>query len=285
VANDSVQNTYYVNRGDGTFEESAIMSGLAYNEQGYEQAGMGITSADFDGDGRVDLAVTNFSHDHDTLYRNEGDHFFSDVSYPSGIGSPSYLGLGWGIAFVDLDLDGWEDLIVARGHVYPQIDVLDIGTTFRQRNDVYRNLGDGTFADVSDDAGPGLGTTHSSRVILPVDLDSDGDLDVLITSLNEAPALLRNDALDRSWLAVDLTGRQSNRDGLGAKVTVLAGGRTQIRELRANASFAGAVLPIAHFGLGDASVVDRLEVRWPSGKTTVLNDLALNRRIEIKEPR
>lgn len=285
VANDSVQNTYFVNRGDGTFEETAILAGLAYNEQGYEQAGMGITSADFDGDGRIDVAVTNFSHDHDTLYRNEGDHYFSDVSYPAGIGTPSYLGLGWGISFLDLDLDGWEDLFVARGHVYPQIDGLSSGTTFRQQNNVYRNLADGTFADVTGEAGSGVEIVRSSRVLLPVDLEGDGDIDLLVTSLNDAPVLLRNDALPRNWLAVRLVGRQSNRDGIGAKVTLEAGGRRQIREIRSNASYAGATLPVAHFGLLEVDRIDRLEVRWPSGRTTVSEGVSPNRLLVLEEPR
>lgn len=283
VANDSVQNAYYVNRGDGTFEETAILAGLAYDEQGGEQAGMGIAVADYDGDGRLDLAVSNFSHDHDTLYRNEGDALFRDTSFPSGIGSPSFFALGWGVVFADFDHDAREDLFFARGHVYPQVDGADVGTTFRQRNAVFQNLGDGTFEEVTARAGDGLAPVESSRALLPVDLEGDGDLDLLVTNLNARPQLLQNTGAAGHWLAVRLVGRSKNREGIGARVTLSAGGRRQMREVRRTASYLASTLPVAHFGLGEAASVERLEVRWPSGAASVLEDVAADRLVTLSE--
>ena len=283
VANDSQQNLFFVNRGDGTFVESATLSGLAFNEQGDEQASMGIAVGDYDRDGLLDLVVTNFSHDHDTVYHNEGGDMFMDVSYVSGVGAPSYLKLGWGIEFVDLDQDGWEDLFVAEGHVYPQVDLKDLGTTFRQQNSLYRNLRNGTFEPIQDRAGPGLAPVKASRALVPVDLDDDGDLDLLLTSLNDSPDLLRNDGAKGHWLEVRLTGKRSNRDGIGARVTLEAGGARQIREIRATLGLTSSTLPIAHFGLGPAERVERLEVRWPSGSVTERKGIEADQRLTLVE--
>ncbi len=283
VANDSQANVYFKNRGDGTFEEAGVIAGLAYNEQGYEQASMGIAAADYDGNDLFDLVVTNFSHDHDTLYRNDGMHTFTDVSYPAGIGSASYFTLGWGVAFADLDHDGWEELVVAHGHVYPQVDDHEAGTTFRQRNGIFRNLGDGHFAEMTAEAGPGFESAGSSRALLPVDLEGDGDLDLLFTSLNGIPRLLRNDGKKGHWLAVRLVGERSNRDGIGARVTVSAAGRRQARQITRSSSFAGSTLPVAHFGLGSSARVDRLEVRWPSGARVVREGIDADRELVIRE--
>ena len=283
VANDSVRNFYFVNRGDGTFDEHSVLTGLAYNEQGNEQAGMGVASADYNGDGSIDLAVTNFSHDHDTLYRNDGAMLFTDVSFPAGIGSTSFLSLGWGIGFLDLDHDGWEDLFVSHGHVYPQVDEHEIGTSFLQPNALFRNMGDGRFEDVTSSSGPGLEIIKSSRALLPVDLDNDGDLDLLITNWNAAPDLLRNDGAPGNWLTVRLQGTQSNRDGIGARVVIRVAQRTQSRQMRRETSYAGSTLPVLHFGIGSEQTVDRLEVHWPSGQTTVLEQVKPGNLI-VNEP-
>ena len=283
VANDSVRNAFFVNQGDGTFRDGSLLAGLAYNEQGLEQAGMGIAAGDYDGDGRIDLAVSNFSHDHDTLYRNMGGELFRDVSYPSGLGATSYLELGWGLAFVDLDLDGWEDLVIARGHVYPQVDAAEVGTSFRQRNGLLRNRGDGTFESLEGRGGPGFDLVESSRALLPHDIDGDGDIDLLFTTLDGRPRLLRNDGARGHWLHVRLEGAGRNRDGIGASVRVTAAGRTQRREIRREASFAGSVPPVAWFGLGDAARVERVEVRWPSGRITTLEDVAVDQRLTVRE--
>jgi hypothetical protein len=283
VANDAQQNDFFVNRGDGTFREGALFAGLAYGEGGTEQAGMGIASGDYNGDGLPDVAVSNFSHDHDTLYRNDGDGRFTDVSYSAGLGAPSWLKLGWGARFVDLDQDGWEDLVVPYGHVFPQVDHRETGTGFRQRNGLYRNRGDGTFEELSGRSGPGMSLVKCSRALLPVDLDDDGDLDLLVTNLNDTPDLLRNDGAVGNWLKVRLVGSRSNRDGVGARVSVTAGGRTQRREIRRETGYAGSTLPVAHFGLGRVRVVDDLQVHWPSGARTRVNGIEANQLLILRE--
>ncbi len=206
------------------------------------------------------------------------------MSYPVGIGSPSYLTLGWGIAFVDLDHDGWEDLYVAHGHVYPQVDEEQSGSTFRQRDALFRNLGDATFVDVAEQAGPGLTEARSSRALLPIDLEGDGDVDLLVTQLGERPVLLRNEGAPGHWLQVRLRAVSGNRDALGARVSVTVGDRTLVREVRRNTSFAGSTLPVAHFGLGTHSRIDALEVRWPSGATTRQGPLEADRQLVLDEP-
>lgn len=283
VANDAQQNDFFMNRGDGTFRSASLLAGLGFNEDGAEQAGMGISSGDYDGDGLLDVAVSNFSHEHDTLYRNKGQGFFTDVSYAAGLGTSSWLNLGWGIRFVDVDQDGWEDLVVPYGHVFPQVDEVDVGTTFRQRNGLYRNLGNGTFAEIGRLSGPGMALVKSSRVLLPADIDDDGDPDLLVTNWNDTPDLLRNDGAPGNWLQVRLEGSRSNRDGIGARVTLTIPGRKQLREIRREAGFAGSTLPVAHFGLGRAEKVQHLEVRWPSGAVTRLAGVSANQRLVLRE--
>lgn len=283
VANDSLINAYFINRGDGTFQEHSILSGLAYNEQGHEQAGMGIAVGELDRDGRPDLAVTNFSHDHDTIYRNEGEHWFTDASFSSGVGGASYLTLGWGMAFEDFDHDGWQDLMVAHGHVYTEVDELRQGVTFRQRNALFRNDGNSRFEEIAAVSGSGMQIEKSSRALLPADYDGDGDLDVAVTNLSDRPDLLWNRGAPGHWLQVALTGVRSNRDGIGALVTVEIDGQRQSREITRTAAYAGSVPPIAHFGLGSATAVQSLEVRWPSGSVTRRSNLEIDRLIQLRE--
>jgi hypothetical protein len=283
VANDSVQNYFFRNRGDGTFDDVSLVSGLGFDEEGHEQASMGLAAADYDGDGWVDLAVTNFSHDHDTLYRNEGSNLFTDVSYPSGLGTASFLTLGWGVGFFDMDHDGWEDLFVAHGHVYPQVDGQALGTSFRQRNSVFRNL-EGLGLEEVSAAGRGLELPERSRSTAFEDYDRDGDIDVLVTNLNDTPLLLRNDGAPGHWLQVRLAARSGNRDGIGSRIRLVAGGRSQLREVRRGSSFLASREPIAHFGLGSVALVERIEVRWPSGRTTVVERVQADRRLTIEEP-
>jgi hypothetical protein len=284
IANDSVQNSFFVNRGDGTFEETSIVAGLAYNELGHEQGGMGIASGDYDRDGLLDLVVTNFSHDHDTLYHNDGYNLFTDVSYVAGIGMPTYLTTGFGALFADLDLDGWEDLVISHGHVYPQVDQANIGARLRQPNSVFVNRADGTLEKLTGGGGSGLALVKASRAVLPVDLEGDGDIDLLFTSLSDSPDLLRNDGASGGWLQVRLQGTTSNRDGIGARVEIEVGGRRQFREIRRTSLYEGSQMPIAHFGLGPARTVERLHVRWPSGLTSTLEQVKANQRITVQEP-
>jgi hypothetical protein len=210
-------------------------------------------------------------------------HTFTDVSYPAGLASPSWFMLSWGISFADLDHDGWEDLFVAHGHTYPQVDDVDSGTSFHQRNSVFRNLGDGRIEEVTASMGPGLELIKGHRALAPVDLDGDGDLDFLVTTLNDRPELLRSDGVKPHWLQVRLVGSRSNRDGIGARVTITAQGRRQMRAVTRTASFAASTLPVAHFGLGPATKVDRLEVRWPSGARALREGLDADRVIVVRE--
>jgi len=284
VANDSVQNVLLVNQGDGTFVEESIFAGLAYNEQGNEQAGMGIASSDYDSNGQLDLVVSNFSHDHDTLYRNDGDLIFTDVSYNAGIGTPSYFTLGWGIDFIDLDLDGHDDLYSCRGHVYPQIDTQDVGSTFKSLNGLLRNNGAGQFVPFDGETGPAMQIQESSRVLLPVDLEGDGDLDLLVTQINARPSLILNSGEHGHWLAVRLRGDRSNSEGIGARVIIESDGRIRSKEIRREASYAGSTLPVAHFGLGSSNYVDRIIVRWPSGAVSVQDSVDADQLLWIDEP-
>jgi hypothetical protein len=252
------------NLGNGRFAEQALQSGVAVSADGREQAGMGLDAGDVDGDGRLDLVVTNFSQDYTTLYRNEGEGLFVDASFRSGLVATLGPNLGWGVGLVDLDNDGLLDLFVANGHVYP--DVARTGTsTYRQRNRVLRNAGHGRFRHAAEDAGGALLDEQSSRGAAFGDYDNDGDVDVLVSVIDDVPMLLRNDTAGGHWITIALDGTRSNRSAIGAKVTVEAGGRRQVAEVRSGGSFISHNDRRVHFGLADATTVDRLTIRWPSG--------------------
>ena len=264
VANDSVPNLLFRNHGNGTFSEQGLASGVAVSGDGREQAGMGADAGDFDGDGRLDLVVTNFAQDYTTLYRNLGGGIFADVSFRSGLASTLGPYLGWGVGFVDFDNDGLPGLFVSNGHVHPEVH--RTGTsTYRQRNQVFRNAGGGRLRHVSDTAGGGLLVERSNRGAAFGDYDNDGDVDVLVVNVDGPPTLLRNDTPGGHWITVALEGTTSNRDAIGARVTMEAGGRRQIAEVRSGGSYMSHNDMRIHFGLGPARVVDRLEIRWPSG--------------------
>jgi hypothetical protein len=265
VADDATPNLLYVNRGDGTFTEEGLPRGAAFSQDGTEQAGMGVASGDYDGDGRIDLVVTNFSHDTHTLYRN-GGALFDVATFEAGLGEATLPWLGWGVGFVDFDGDGWRDLFFAHGHVYPQMDGRGLGTSWRQPNLVFRNRGDGTFADVSARAGPGMAVVESSRGAAFGDLDGDGDPDVLVANLDAPPTLLRNDrAAGVAWLGLALHGPAPNRDAIGARVRVTCAGRAQVDEVQAGGSYLSLSEPRLLFGLGPAGTPSGVEVRWPGG--------------------
>jgi hypothetical protein len=280
VANDSVANGFFRNRGDGTFDSDGLISGLAYNEEGHEQAGMGVSAGDFDRDGHIDLAVTNFSHDHDTLYHNEGDGYFMDVSYPAGIGTPSFLTLGWGTRLADFDHDGFEDLFVAHGHVYPQVDGQDLGTSFAQKNELFWNKDGETFLPLGTDAGPAFAHAAASRSVATADVDGDGDLDLAITNLNGTLELWRNEAPVPPWLKVSLRSGSLNRHGIGARLTLHCGERSQTREIRRQSGYLASDAPVAHFGL-PCSDSPRLEVRWPDGGRQTVDIKKTSRHLTI----
>lgn len=284
VANDSNPNFLFRNNQDGTFSEIALEANAALSEDGQEQAGMGLGVGDYNNDGNLDLFVTNFSHDTNTLYRNDGDGLFSVVTFPAGLGDSSLRYLAWGTGFADLDNDGWLDLFVANGHIYPEIDHYAVGTTFRQRNQLYRNLGNGRFADVTEQAGEVLRAEQSSRGVAFGDYDNDGDADLLVVNLDERPLLLRTDSPpNHHWITLRLLGTKSNRDAIGARVIAHVGERVQTAEVRSGGSYLSHSDLRVHFGLGQETRVRRLEVRWPSGLVEVFENLEGDRFLLVRE--
>ena len=265
VACDSTPSILYRNNHDGTFADVAVTSGAAFNEDGREQAGMGSTIGDYDGDGRLDIFKTNFSDDTSTLYHNNGDGTFTDATSEAGLGLHTKY-LGWGTMFVDVDNDGWLDLLLVNGHVYPEVDKQHLGSTYQEPRILYHNRGNGTFADISEQAGPGITTASSGRGLAVGDLWNDGRMSAVISNMNAAPSLLVNQVRSSNhWIAVRTIGTKSNRDGIGARILVRANGRTLIDEVRSGSSYNSSSDMRVHFGLGSASKVDFVEIRWPSG--------------------
>jgi len=284
VATDSTPNLLYRNNGDGTFTDVATEAGVAFNEEGREQAGMGTDMGDYDNDGDMDLVVTNFSHDVNTLYRQDSPGTFSDVSYSSGIGEPSLLYLGWGVGWVDLDNDGWKDLFVANGHTQPQVDQYGLATTYRERNLLFANLHDGTFREVGKDSGPGMALITPSRGAAFADYDNDGDVDVLVNNIDELPNLLRNETGNRShWIGLKLIGTRATRDAVGARVTLKVQAGIRMGEVHPGYSYLSSNDPRLLFGLGSAVSVDEIRIRWPKGSIQILRDLPIDCYSTIKE--
>ncbi len=267
VACDSTPSILYRNNHDGTFTDVAVTAGAAFNEDGREQAGMGSTIGDYNGDGRLDIFKTNFSDDTSTLYKNNGDDTFTDATFEAGLGlSTKYL--GWGTMFFDFDNDGWPDLLLVNGHVYPEVEKQHLGSSFEEPRILYHNLGNGTFADISADAGPGITAVSSARGVAVADLWNDGKMSAVITNMNSQPSLLVNQArLSNHWIAIRTIGTKSNRDGIGARVTVKAGTRMLVDEVRSGSSYNSSSDLRVHFGLGSVAKIDFVEVRWPSGRT------------------
>jgi hypothetical protein len=265
VACDSQPSILYHNNHDGTFSDEALTAGVAFNEDGREQAGMGATVGDYNGDGRPDIFKTNFSEDTPTLYRNDGGGQFTDVTRGAGLGKHMQY-LGWGTMFFDFDNDGWPDLILVNGHVYPEVDKFHLGSDYNESRLLYHNNGDGTFADVTAEAGAGIIASASSRGMAVGDLWNDGQIEIVTNNMNQTPSLLVNGVRSANhWIALRLIGTKSNRDGIGAKITVRAGGRERVDEVRSGSSYISQNDLRVHFGLGAATQVDDVEVRWPSG--------------------
>jgi hypothetical protein len=265
VANDSTPNYLYVNKGNGMFEDASYASGYALNENGKETASMGIAVGDYLNNGWLDLYNTVFSDDYNPLYRNEGDANFTDVSYPSGIAEVTIPFLGWGTGFLDYDNDGWLDLLAVNGHVYPGVDQSDWGTTFAQRPLLFHNLKGGKFEVIPPVKGTGLAMTLVGRGAAFGDLFNDGKTDVVINSLEGSPVLLRNVSADHHhWVGFKLLGGpKSPRDGVGSTVYLSAGGVRQRRDVISGGSFASSNDQRLHFGLGDSSSIDQVEIHWP----------------------
>ncbi len=281
VACDQTPGLLYRNRHDGTFEERAVAAGVAYNFDGQLQSGMGVAVADYNGDGLLDIAKTNFSGDIPSLFKNEDGKFFEDVSQRAGLAANHLL--GWGIAFVDLDDDGWKDLVIANGHVYPEVDRSPVGDRYLQKTLVYRNLGNGNFEDITRTAGPALETPRPARGLAVGDVDGDGRPELVIVNMNATPTLLKNIGPRRNFLSVALTGTKSNRSAIGARVTVQTPGHRQIDEVMSGGSYYSQNDMTLYFGLGDAAIVNRLEIRWPSGDHQEWTNLPANQRLLITE--
>ena len=281
VACDMTPSLLLHNQHDGTFVEQGVEAGVAFNFDGQLQAGMGVAVADFEGKGFLGIAKTNFSGDLPSLYRNEDGRFFSDISQQAGLGANHLL--GWGLAFVDLDEDGLPDLVIANGHVYPEVERGSVGDKYRQRTLAYRNLGNGKFADVTNQAGPAFEAARPARGLAVGDLDGDGRPEIVIVNMNETPSLLRNSGARQNWVAVRLTGTKSNRSAIGARVTVEAGGRRQMAEVMSGGSFYSQNDFTLHFGLGKAAEMERLTIRWPNGKQQEWSKIGGNRKLLIVE--
>ena len=285
VVNDSTPNQLYINKGNGTFEDASYQSGVALNENGREQAGMGLAVGDYDNDGRVDFHITNFSDDSNVLYHNDGDNNFTDLTFQTGLGEPSIPFLGWGTSFLDYDNDGWPDLIVANGHVYPAVDDHQWGTSYAQQTLLFRNVKNGKFERVGAAPGSGLARALTARGLAVGDLDGDGREDVVLNNIGSRPTVLRNvTAPAGNWLSIRLVGdtsKKTPRDAIGARVYVTTGKTQQRRDVISGTGYASQNDLAVHFGLGAATSVEKLEIKWPDGSRQTVPVAGVNRRITI----
>jgi hypothetical protein len=283
VACDSTPSILYHNNHDGTFTDMAVVAGAAFNEDGKEQAGMGSTVGDYNGDGRLDIFKTNFSDDTATLYRNNGDGTFDDVTFAVGLGLYTKY-LGWGTMFLDVDNDGWPDLLLVNGHVYPEVDKQHLGSDYQEPRILYHNRGNGTFEDISSSAGPGITTAQSGRGLAVGDLWNDGRISAVVSNMNAQVSLLVNQIKSGNhWIGIKTIGTRSNRDGIGAKIRVKAGDRVMVDEVRSGSSYDSNNDMRVHFGLGRIERAEWVEVRWPSGLTERFSNLQIDGIRSLKE--
>ena len=283
VANDSAPAALYHNNRDGTFTDVGVEAGCALSIDGKPQAGMGVTAGDYDRDGRLDIFKTNFAGDTSTLYHNAGKGVFDDVTFPAGLGVNTRW-LGWGCGFVDVDNDGWPDIFLVNGHVYPEVERLTTEAGYAQRKVLYRNLRNGRFEDISDKVGGAVIEPTSARGCAFGDFDNDGDVDILINPVNAYPELLRAESNTKNnWITVKLVGVKSNRDGIGARVRCVTPDGSQIDEVRSGGSYYSQNDLRVHFGVGKNQRIKAIEIRWPSGQVDTLKDVAVNRIITVRE--
>ena len=284
VAVDSQPSIFFKNNHDGTFTDIAVMAGCAYNDDGHEQAGMGLGVADYDCDGWFDIFKTNFADDTCNLYHNNGDGTFSDLSFNSGVGiNNTYV--AWGCGFIDYDNDGWADIVQINGHVYPEIDKYNFGETFKNPRLVYKNLGNGRFKDVSAEMGPGITTRYSSRGAAFGDYDNDGGMDMLILNMNEMPSLLHNVGGNKqNWIKLKLIGTKCNRTAIGARARVITGKHIQMDEVHSGTSVMSQNDLRLHFGVGNVETIDAIEVKWPTTqKVERFTQVKVNQILTIRE--
>jgi len=283
IANDTTENKLYENNGDGTFTDATMIAGVGYSEDGRAESSMGADFGDYDNDGKLDIVVTNFQGEVYTLYHNDGDGFFSDVSYISKIADKTLLNLGWGTKFFDYDNDGWRDLFFANGHIHDTIEQFDDFGAYEQMNQFFQNDGKGHFIEVSHSVGlPDKAVSHGVSF---GDFDNDGDVDIVVSNSHDKPQLLRNDGGNQqNWLIVKLIGTRSNRNAIGARVQVVVGNLTMIDEVRSGSGYVSQNDFRLHFGLGKAKLADRLEIRWPSGVIQRKENISVNQFLELLEP-
>jgi len=289
VADDSTASALYHNKRNGKFEDIAIEAGCALSPDGKPQAGMGVSAADYDMDGNLDIVKTNFAGDTPSLYQNQGGATFEDATFTAGLGAHTQF-LGWGCGFFDMDNDGWPDILICNGHVYPEVEQLKTEAGYAQRKLVYQNLRNGHFADISMQVGPGISEPSTSRGAAFGDFDNDGDVDIVVNTVNDFPQLLRCDSkLGNNWIKVRTIGTKSNRSGIGARLTCVSKipgeskPHQQIDEVRSGGGYFSQNDLRVHFGLGKAEKVDSLEIRWPSGQVDTLKDIKANQVIYVKE--
>jgi enediyne biosynthesis protein E4 len=283
IACDSTPSILYRNNHDGTFTDVAVTAGAAFNEDGREQAGMGSTIGDYNGDGHLDIFKTNFSDDTSTLYKNDGDGTFTDATTVAGLGLYTQY-LGWGTMFFDFDNDGWPDLLLVNGHVYPEVDSQHLGSSYMEPRILYHNNGDGTFSDISASAGSAITTAASSRGLAVGDLWNDGRISAVINNMNAAPSLLANQIRNSNhWIAIRTVGTKSNRDGIGARIRVKTAARILVDEVRSGSSYISNSDMRVHIGLGSAAKVEWVEIRWPSGVTERFSGVAVDQIHALKE--
>ncbi|PYT68527.1 MAG: CRTAC1 family protein [Acidobacteria bacterium] len=284
VANDSVPNYLYHNNHNGTFTDVGMLTGVALSGEGMELGNMGVDWGDYDHSGRLSFLVTHFEEQPNSLYRNKGQNTFDDVSWTSGVGQPSYPYVGWGTSFFDMDNDTWLDILVANGHVYPQIDTLDTGPRFKEPLLLHRNNRDGTFDEVCKEAGLAALPLHSRRGAAFGDVFNNGNIDVLLLNAGEPPSLLENEnASGFHRVLFKLVGTKSNRVAIGARVTIHSAGVKQFREVHGGSSYLSQNDLRLHFGLGAAKKMESVEIRWPSGKTETLANVAADAIYTIVE--
>ena len=283
VANDSNPSTLYRNKRDGTFEDVAIPAGCAYSQDGKPQAGMGLAMGDYDRNGTIDIFKTNFAGDTSTLYSNLGKGLCEDRTFASGVGLATRW-LGWGVGFLDLDHDGWLDLFLVNGHVYPEVEQIRTEAGYHQRKVVYRNLRDGRFEEITERLGDPMTTPRAGRGAAFGDFDNDGDVDVAVNNVHDTPNLYRHDITGRtSWTELALRGTVSNRSAIGSRIRIVAGGATLVREVRGGGSYYSQNDLRVHAGLGAATKIDRVEVRWPNGTEETFRDVPIGRIVTLVE--
>ena len=283
VSCDQTPSLLYINKGNGRFEEEGVLRGVAFDQNGKAMSGMGADAADYANDGHSSIFRSNFSDEFETLYRNRGKGNFDDVTLDAGLGANTRY-VGWGTGFFDFNNDGWKDLLLVNGHVFPEVDRLHIDIHFKDRAILYQNLRDGKFRDVSEEAGPGLRELHSSRGAAFSDIDNDGDVEIAVNNQNETPSLLKQAGrAEGHWVTLKLSGTTSNRSAIGARVRLRGGGHEQTAEVRSGGSYLSQNDLRLHFGLGEAAIVDSIEIKWPGGGEQTLAKQSVDRVLEIKE--